>query len=230
MDINGTQHYLGIFRTKKKAGVAYDRFAIDKSNEALSYALNYPNITGQQQQQQLQETSSLSSSCSSVSSSPCTSSSAVAVNNGIISSTMKKADLVDFSFWQSTSSSNPFLAVCHNDDDDDIYSEQQHPYQVGQKIEVYYYEKGVTQRWFKATINAYHDDGIQIHWTVHDSLYKINNGEVESWIRLVGEDKEVHEKEYKEEKMPTYAKTDLVGVSKSTVRREVLQNEPEAEF
>jgi hypothetical protein len=161
----------------------------------------------EQQQQQQQETSSLSSSRSSVSSSPCTSSSAVAVNNGIISSTMKKADLVDFSFWQSTSSSNPFLAVCHNDDDDDIYSEQQHPYQVGQKIEVYYYEKGVTQRWFKATINAYHDDGIQIHWTVHDSLYKINNGEVESWIRLVGEDKEVQEKEYKEEKMPTYAKT-----------------------
>ena len=39
----GTQHHLGTFNTKEQAGMAYDRFVIDKSTEEVSYTLNYPN-------------------------------------------------------------------------------------------------------------------------------------------------------------------------------------------
>ena len=145
--IDGIHHYLGTFKTKVEAGVAYDRFVIDKSNKKLTYALNYPNMT----------------------------------------------------------------------------DEQQHPYHVGQKIEVYYSEPGTTQRWFKATIKAYHNDGIQIYWTGHKSLYKISNDDVNSLIRLVGEDKEVEEEENEEEELPVDAKT-LYPVGKQV---EVYYPEPE---
>ena len=39
----GTKHYLGTFDTKEQAGMAYDRFVVDKSTEEVSFALNYPN-------------------------------------------------------------------------------------------------------------------------------------------------------------------------------------------
>jgi len=39
----GTKHNLGSFDTKEQAGMAYDRFVIDKSTEAVSFTLNYPN-------------------------------------------------------------------------------------------------------------------------------------------------------------------------------------------
>jgi outer membrane biosynthesis protein TonB len=35
---------LGLFDTKKEAGIAYDQFVIDKSTEEVSFALNYPKI------------------------------------------------------------------------------------------------------------------------------------------------------------------------------------------
>ena len=41
----GAQHNLGSFNTKEQAGMAYDRVAIDKSTEEVTYVLNYPNIT-----------------------------------------------------------------------------------------------------------------------------------------------------------------------------------------
>ena len=41
----GTEHYLGRFDTKEQAGMAYDRFVIDKSTEEVSFALNYPNMS-----------------------------------------------------------------------------------------------------------------------------------------------------------------------------------------
>jgi len=34
----GTSHHLGRFDTKEQAGIAYDRFAIDKSTEEVSFA------------------------------------------------------------------------------------------------------------------------------------------------------------------------------------------------
>jgi len=43
--IGGAQHHLGSFDTKEQAGVAYDRFVLDKSTEEVSFALNYPNMT-----------------------------------------------------------------------------------------------------------------------------------------------------------------------------------------
>ena len=39
----GTQHILGRFDTKEQAGIAYDRFAIDKTTKEVSFILNYPN-------------------------------------------------------------------------------------------------------------------------------------------------------------------------------------------
>ena len=39
----GTKHNLGTFDTKEQAGIAYDRVAIDKCTEEVSFTLNYPN-------------------------------------------------------------------------------------------------------------------------------------------------------------------------------------------
>jgi hypothetical protein len=37
----GTQHNLGRFDTKEQAGIAYDRFVVDKSTDEVSFTLNY---------------------------------------------------------------------------------------------------------------------------------------------------------------------------------------------
>ena len=42
---DGAKHHLGNFDTKEEAGIAYDRVAIDKSTEEISYTLNYPHTT-----------------------------------------------------------------------------------------------------------------------------------------------------------------------------------------
>ena len=39
----GTSNELGIFDTKEQAGMAYDRFVVDKSTKEVSFTLNYPN-------------------------------------------------------------------------------------------------------------------------------------------------------------------------------------------
>ena len=39
----GTNNNLGTFDTKEQAGMAYDRFVVDKSTEEVSFTLNYPN-------------------------------------------------------------------------------------------------------------------------------------------------------------------------------------------
>ena len=39
----GTPHNLGTFGTKEQAGMAYDRFVVDKSTEEVCFTLNYPN-------------------------------------------------------------------------------------------------------------------------------------------------------------------------------------------
>jgi serine protease inhibitor ecotin len=51
--IGGTQHNLGSFDTKEQAGVAYDRFIVDKSTEKVSFVLNYPNMTGPEREDAL---------------------------------------------------------------------------------------------------------------------------------------------------------------------------------
>jgi hypothetical protein len=45
--IDGTLHYIGTFKTKEEAGVAYDRFVVDKSTEEVTYVMNHPNLTEQ---------------------------------------------------------------------------------------------------------------------------------------------------------------------------------------
>ena len=40
----GKHENIGSFDTKKQAGMAYDRFVVDKSTEEVSYTLNYPNM------------------------------------------------------------------------------------------------------------------------------------------------------------------------------------------
>ena len=41
--IDGTTNRLGFFDTKEQAGMAYDRFVVDKNTEEVSFNLNYPN-------------------------------------------------------------------------------------------------------------------------------------------------------------------------------------------
>ena len=41
----GTKHRLGLFGTKEQAGIAYDRFVVDKSTDDVSFTLNYPNMS-----------------------------------------------------------------------------------------------------------------------------------------------------------------------------------------
>ena len=49
----GTQHHLGRFDTKEQAGIAYDRVAIDKSTEAVSFTLNYPKMSDHEREEAL---------------------------------------------------------------------------------------------------------------------------------------------------------------------------------
>jgi serine protease inhibitor ecotin len=49
----GTSHYLGHFDTKEQAGMAYDRFVVDKSTEEVSYTLNYPNMNDHEREEAL---------------------------------------------------------------------------------------------------------------------------------------------------------------------------------
>jgi hypothetical protein len=51
VSIDGTQHRLGTFKTKEEAGIAYDEFVVDKSNETVTYVLNYPNKTDQESEE-----------------------------------------------------------------------------------------------------------------------------------------------------------------------------------
>ena len=37
----GTNDYLGTFDTKEQAGIAYDRFVVDKSTDEVSFTLNF---------------------------------------------------------------------------------------------------------------------------------------------------------------------------------------------
>jgi serine protease inhibitor ecotin len=49
----GTQHTLGTFETKEHAGIAYDRFVIDKNTEEVSFTLNYPNMSDSEREEAL---------------------------------------------------------------------------------------------------------------------------------------------------------------------------------
>jgi serine protease inhibitor ecotin len=49
----GTKHYLGSFDTKEQAGIAYDRFVVNKSTEEVSYAMNYPKMTDHEREEAL---------------------------------------------------------------------------------------------------------------------------------------------------------------------------------
>ena len=40
ISIDGTRHRLGTFKTKKEAGIAYDRFVVNKSTAEVTYLLN----------------------------------------------------------------------------------------------------------------------------------------------------------------------------------------------
>jgi hypothetical protein len=49
----GTNDYLGTFDTKEQAGIAYDRFVVDKSTEEVSFTLNYPNMSDAEREEAL---------------------------------------------------------------------------------------------------------------------------------------------------------------------------------
>jgi serine protease inhibitor ecotin len=51
--VGGTQHYLGRFDTKEQAGIAYDRFVVDKSTKELSFTLNYPMMSDHEREEAL---------------------------------------------------------------------------------------------------------------------------------------------------------------------------------
>jgi hypothetical protein len=49
----GIGHYLGTFETKEQAGIAYDRVAINKSTEEVSFTLNYPKMSDLEREEAL---------------------------------------------------------------------------------------------------------------------------------------------------------------------------------
>ena len=49
----GKNHSLGTFDTKEQAGIAYDRFVVDKSTEEVSFTLNYPNMIDPEREEAL---------------------------------------------------------------------------------------------------------------------------------------------------------------------------------
>ena len=49
----GKQHNLGSFDTKEQAGIAYDRFAINKSTDEVSFTLNYPKMSNAEREEAL---------------------------------------------------------------------------------------------------------------------------------------------------------------------------------
>ena len=49
----GKTKSLGSFDTKEQAGIAYDRFVVDKSTEQVSFVLNYPNMTDPEREEAL---------------------------------------------------------------------------------------------------------------------------------------------------------------------------------
>ena len=49
----GKQHHLGMFNTKEQAGIAYDRFVVDKSTEEVSFILNYPMMSDLEREEAL---------------------------------------------------------------------------------------------------------------------------------------------------------------------------------
>jgi serine protease inhibitor ecotin len=51
----GTMKSLGVFDTKEQAGIAYDRFVVDRSTEEVSYAMNYPRMTDQEREEAMPE-------------------------------------------------------------------------------------------------------------------------------------------------------------------------------
>ena len=51
----GTYHFFGTFQTKADAGIAYDRFVVDKSTNEVTYALNYPNMSDQEREEAMKK-------------------------------------------------------------------------------------------------------------------------------------------------------------------------------
>ena len=49
----GKQHHLGSFDTKEQAGMAYDRFVVDKGTEEVSFTLNYPKMSDPEREEAL---------------------------------------------------------------------------------------------------------------------------------------------------------------------------------
>ena len=53
INYGGTPYHLGSFDTKDKAGMAYDRFVVDKSTKEVSFTLNYPNMSDSEREEAL---------------------------------------------------------------------------------------------------------------------------------------------------------------------------------
>ena len=49
----GKNKSLGSFDTKEQAGMAYDRFVVDKSTEEVSFTLNYPKMSDDEREEAL---------------------------------------------------------------------------------------------------------------------------------------------------------------------------------
>jgi len=227
--IDGTSRYLGTFKTKEQAGVAYDRFVVGKSTEEVIYALNYPNNTGQQQQQQEYSSSSSSSSSSSASSSSFSFSNT--------NTKKRKRDENISNINQDDYNANELQLLYQlNEDHADIFSGNRQ-YEGRLTVWVYYIQD---RNWYECVLMEYINKGngnmgIQVKWIEADTTSEYTSEEMELAIRFdepTTEERQMHPALRRKAKMSGNRKKQKIVFETTSlfIENEVDEEEEEMSF